>query len=118
VTDGQPDPDRSFAAGHAAGEIAARLAEHDRHFERINGSMEHVAEELHNVVLGIQRLGDAADADRQTARITAAALKEQEQARRDKSETRWTPMSRLITVIVAVAVIAGAVIAYAALGQK
>jgi hypothetical protein len=111
-----------YDQGVIAGRIDARLADHDRHLAKINGSMDRVADRLdalvtgsHDLLLAVQRLTDAAEADRQTVKVTAAALKEAEEARRDQSETRWTPMARLITVIVAVAVVAGVIIAYAAL---
>ena len=45
----------------------------------------------------------------------AAALEKAAKARQDNSDTRWSPMARFISVAVAVAVIAGVVIAYASL---
>lgn len=110
-----PSEPSDFDQGVAAGRIDARLAGHDKHFADINGSIKELAGEMHQLVLAVQRLGDAANADRATAITTAAALKEAEEARRGKSETRWTPMARLITVIVAAAVVAGVIIAYATL---
>jgi hypothetical protein len=91
VTDNGSDYDR----GHAAGEISERLREHDHHFMRINGSMEKVATRLGDLILQVQRLADAAEADRQTVVTTAAALKDADAARRDSSETRWSPLMRL-----------------------
>lgn len=108
-----PTEPSAYDQGHVAGEIAARLAAHDQHFAQINGSMGRLADEMHALVLGVQRLGDAADADRATVVTTASALEKAEQARRDKTETRWSPMARLITVVVAVAVVAGVLVAYA-----
>ncbi len=96
-----------FERGHAAGEIAARLANHDQHFATINGSIARVAEELHAMRMEIQRQGDRAEADRVTVRTTADALKEAEDARREAGEQRWTPMARIAAVAGALAAIAG-----------
>lgn len=110
---GRPASEPSdYDQGVIAGRIEARLAQHDKHFADLNGSIRELAGEVHNVVLAVQRLGDAAEADRATVIARAAALKEAEDTRRAQSETRWTPMARLITVIVAVAVVAGVIIAY------
>jgi len=106
VTDNHSDYDR----GVAAGEIAARLAGHDRHFATINGSMGRVADELRDLRLAVQRLGDAADAARATVITTAAALKDAGEARREQVESRWAPLQRLSLgagiVLAAVGVIA------------
>jgi hypothetical protein len=92
----------AYDRGVAAGEILARLAGHDVHFATINGSMARVADEMHQLVLQVQRLGDAADADRSTVKTTAVALKDADDARRDQSATRWSPMARVIAVVGAV----------------
>ena len=93
----------SYDRGHVAGEIAARLADHDRHFAAINGSMGRLADEMHALVLGVQRLGDAADADRATVKTTATALKDADDARRDSTDQRWSPKAKLIAAVAAVA---------------
>jgi hypothetical protein len=116
---GRPAEPSDYDRGHEAGGIAERLANHDRHLEKINGSMDRVADRLTDLVqsnrdllLIVQRLGDAADADRATAISLATALEKADTARRDKSETQWTPLNRLIAVVVAVAIVAGVIIAY------
>jgi hypothetical protein len=88
-----------YDRGVAAGQILERLAGHDRHFADINGHLATLAIEAHSQTLQLQRLADAAEADRQTTIKTAAALKEAEEARRDQSTTRWTPFARLIAVL-------------------
>jgi hypothetical protein len=95
-----------YARGVAAGQVLSRLDSHDKHFAKLNGSMERVADELARVFLVVQRLGDAADADRATVLVTADALEKAEKARRDKSETGWTPFQRWLTVIGVIAAIA------------
>ena len=117
VTAAEPS---EYEQGVTAGRIDARLQQHDLHLTRINGEMGRVAERLADLVQGnqdllraIQRLGDAADADRATAVSLATALEKAEAARRTKSETSWAPMARVITVLVAAAAVAAALIAYA-----
>ena len=102
-----PEEEGAYGRGHQAGEIAARLADHDRHFAKINGSINDLAREMHAVALGMQRLADSAAADRDTVITTAKALKEAEEARRDKTEQSWSPLARLLAVLVAVATVAG-----------
>jgi hypothetical protein len=104
-----PDDD-PYERGHLAGEIAARLAGHDRHFEKINGSIERFAVETHSLTLAVQRLGDQADAAAATVVVTAAALKAAEDARRAKSESSWSPLARTVSILgglVALATLAG-----------
>jgi hypothetical protein len=98
-----------YDRGVAAGEIAQRLKQHDEHFAAINGSIDRVGDRLDMVVLQLQRLADAAEADRTTVVTTAAALKDAEAARRDTSETRWSPLTRLGVVVGILAGVAGLV---------
>lgn len=103
-----------YDRGVAAGEIAQRLAGHDEHLAKINGSMDRVADELRELRLQVQRLGDAMTSDRATVLTTAAALKDADDARRDKNTQHWTPFQRGIAVIGAIGVVA--TILYYALG--
>jgi len=82
-----------------SGKIEARLAGHDQHFAAINGSIAHLAEEMHQLTLAVQRLGDQADANARTVITTAAALKAAEDARRALSEQRWSPVQKLFAVV-------------------
>ena len=106
----------AYDRGVAAGEIAQRLAGHDQHLAKINGSMDRVADELRELRLQVQRLGDAMTADRATVVTTAAALKDADDARRDQNNQHWTPFQRGIAVIGAIGVIA--TIVYYALGGR
>ena len=85
----------AYDRGVAAGEISARLANHDLHFKAINGSIERLGDEMHLLVLQVQRLGDSAESDRATVLTTAAALKDANLARREAGESRWAPLQRL-----------------------
>jgi hypothetical protein len=98
----------AFDRGHLAGEIAARLAGHDQHFAAINGSLDKIAAGLASQTLAIQALADQARADAVTRVATATALKDAEEARRDKGDQSWTPFQRAFAVVAAVA--AGVVI--------
>lgn len=89
----------SYDKGLEAGKVLQRLEGHDRHFERINGSLESVATELREVKLALQRLGDQAVSRDATVITTAAALKDADQARRDQSERAWTPLSRAYLIL-------------------
>ena len=100
-----------YDRGHAAGGIDARLAEHDGHFRRINGSIENVASELAKLNLSLQRLADQRVADNATVITTAAALKEAEQARRDRSDRSWTPVARVAVVVSMLVAVVGVVLA-------
>jgi hypothetical protein len=95
-----------YERGIAAGEIAQRLCDHDKHFADINGTIKDLVGEVHQVKLAVQRLGDAADADRATVKTTAEALEKQDKARRDQSESRWSPTAKVIAVIAALASVA------------
>jgi hypothetical protein len=87
------------------GAIDARLAGHDRHFHDINGQLARIADEMRETRLAVQRLADAATADRSTAVTTAAALKDADAARRAKSETAWSPLARLSLAVGVVATV-------------
>lgn len=97
----------AFERGEIAGRIEARLNGHDQHFAAINGSMASVAAEMHNLTLAVQGLRDQAIADAATVLKTASALKDAEEARRDKSEQSWTPLTRAFAVIATIATIIG-----------
>jgi hypothetical protein len=105
------NPDESaedaFERGAAAGEVAARLKAHDEHFARINGSLGDVAREMHGLTLAVQRLGDQAVSRDATVLTTAKALKEAEEARRDKTEQAWSPVAKVFAVIAAAATVIG-----------
>lgn len=96
----------AYDRGEAAGQITARLAEHDRHLAKINGEMARVADklhvqntELHAVVQGIARIEQRMGSDETTRISTAIALKDAEAARRFQSEQSWSPVARFSLVL-------------------
>lgn len=101
-----------FDRGHMAGGIAERLAGHDRHFSMINGSLAKIAEEMHEMTMAVQRLGDQADANAKTVITTAAALKDAEEARRDKTEQSWSPVQKILAVIGVLVAVIGLFLAF------
>lgn len=101
----------AFERGHAAGAIAERLASHDRHFAAINGSLDRLASEMHALTLAVQRLGDQAVSRDATVVVTAAALKDAEEARRSKTESSWSPWTKGFATLAAVATAVGLALA-------
>lgn len=97
--------------GYEQGRVDATLIEHAQHLAKINGSIERFASEVHGLMLAIQRLADAADADRSTVKVTAEALEKAETARRDKSEQGWTPFQRGLAVLGALVAVVGTIYA-------
>ena len=67
-------------------------------------------EEISALKMFTQRLSDDAKASRETALSLAKALKEADEARRDKSEQSWTPFQRSIAIISAVTAVTAIVI--------
>jgi hypothetical protein len=107
----------AYDAGHLAGRIDARLADHDRHFAAINGSVARVGDELADMRVQLQRLADSADADRRTVVTTAAALKDAEDARRAVGSDRWSPWQRIAVIVGALTAIAATVVGLVQLGN-
>jgi len=82
----------AYDRGREAGEIHARLAGHDQHFAAINGTIARFGDEMHELVLAVQRLGDQALArqaveDAATAALAAAAA------------ARWSPVAKALAVL-------------------
>ena len=92
-----------YDRGVAAGEIAQRLKEHDGHLGAINGSIDATAKALDRLAMQVQRLADAADADRAKAVALATGLKDADEARRNTETQRWSPLTRLGVILGAVA---------------
>ena len=92
----------AFARGVTAGEVAEQLRRHDTHFSQINGSIDRTAAALEGLRLDVQGLRDQMKADQKTVVVTAQALKDEGQARRDKSDTNWVPVARLFAVVAAI----------------
>ena len=99
-----------YDRGVAAGQLLQRLDGHDEHLARINGSIgdsaraqEAAARALDRLAMQVQRLADAADADRAKAVALATGLKDADEARRNTETQRWAPLTRLGLVLGAIA---------------
>ncbi len=98
----EPESTReAFARGEVSGKVDARLGDHDDHFHRINGSIDRMAtaaelqaNAIQALVLVVQRLTDKMDASETRVIATAKALKEADEARRDKDDQSWSPLAR------------------------
>ena len=91
------------------GRVDQTLTDHGIHLAKINGSIDRFADEVHDLTLVIQRLADAAAADRDTALATARALKDAEESRWEKSRHGWTPVQRLMAFVTALSAVVGTV---------
>lgn len=89
----------AYDRGTAAGMVTAKLAEHDEHLLRINGSMARVADELHTLAMAVQGLRDDNRADAAKVKATAEALEKADAARRDKAESAWSPVAKRLVVV-------------------
>lgn len=107
----------AYDRGRLAGEVAARLAGHDQHFESINGSLDRFANELGQMRLQMQRIADAAAARELTLVTTAQALKESAIAQREAKALRWAPWQKIAVALTVLTPIA-ALIAYILISGK
>lgn len=89
----------AYDRGVLAGEVATRLAGHDKHFEAINGSLAEMVRELHGLGMAMQKMADQNAAAAVTVVATASALKDAEEARRNLSTQSWTPVQRFLAVL-------------------
>ena len=97
-------------ADYKRGVTDRRLDGHDEHFARINGSIADTGKSVDGLrgsvdrlAMQVQRLADAADADRAKAVALATGLKDADEARRNTETQRWSPLTRLGVILGAVA---------------
>jgi len=106
-----------YDRGVIAGEVATRLAGHDKHFSSINGSLDRIAGTLDQflarqniMILEVQRLSDKATASAATVIATASALKDADEARRAQSVTAWSPWQKVLAAIAGIGVVFGMIV--------
>jgi hypothetical protein len=109
------DSPSDYNRGIEVGGVLARLDGHDKHFASINGHLADMAKAMTSLDLGVQRLGDQAMAAAATVLTTASALKDADEARRDKSTAGWSPWARGMTAIGALATVLTVLFGYLAL---
>jgi hypothetical protein len=90
-----------YTRGHTDGQITARLAQHDKHFESINVSIEALGHEVHDLGLAVQRLTQMEENRDKTLLKTATVLKEVDDNRRQEIEDRWLPWAKVLAVLIA-----------------
>jgi hypothetical protein len=100
----------AFVRGQESGKVDQRLGDHDVHFTAINGSLARLAINVADLVLVVQRLADKFDASEVRVVATAAALKEADLARRDKTDRSWSPLARWSTAVGILAAVVGLVV--------
>lgn len=96
--------DQAYIRGVTAGEIAARLAGHDKHLGAINGSLADLVVRFDGLRADVQR---AADRTEESARTVAASAK----AVRAAGERAWLPWSRIISLVAAAASLVAIIVA-------
>jgi hypothetical protein len=93
-------PETEYSRGHAAGGQDARLDGHDHRLAAINGSIDHLGQQVTGLRLDVQALTVQALAAASTATTVAQALK-------DKSEQTWSPYAKVIAVVGALVALIG-----------
>jgi hypothetical protein len=104
-------PEQAFERGVGVGRIEQRLAGHDVHLGKINGSVADVARELASLRaeqanelvalrLAVQSLSDAISTEKLVS-----------EARREESDYAWTPLQRFTVGLVTLVVVAALAIA-------
>lgn len=97
--------DREYDRGHVAGGQDARLDGHDRRLAAINGSIDHLTQQVTGLRLDVQALTVQALAAASTATTVAQALK-------DKADQSWSPVAKIITVVLALAALGGLAVGF------
>jgi hypothetical protein len=109
----------AFDRGHHEGGVEARLREHEKHLNSINGSIERGVTGLADVKTALQQLASdtkagldtviaTANAAAATVVATADALAKADEARRKKSDASWSPWQKFIGLITSLVIAAGA----------
>lgn len=73
--------------------------------------LDRAEQNINSLNLVTQRLGDDAQASRETALSLAKALRDADEARRDKSTDAWSPFQRAVVVLSALTALAAVIIA-------
>jgi hypothetical protein len=92
-----------FERGKDAGEISARLRQHDQHFTEINGSIAKMGSEMHQLNLKLQQVIDDGVNRDKTTMATALALKDEESRRRMAAELKWGRFQKVFAVLAGLA---------------
>lgn len=113
-----PGDESDYQRGQIDGKVEARLDSHDDQLKHIFGVLAKVGRDLNALVLATQHLEEAARADKETAKATAAALADAEESRRAKSEDHWTPFQRVFAGIGGLSALTGCLYVLAEVLQR
>jgi len=94
-----------YNRGVDAGKIDARLAGHDQHFAKINGSIEKMANEMHNLVLAVQQLKDGNTNTANALDRYDRTLGAIDQLSLERLKQPWGSQTKLVAIISAVGII-------------
>ena len=108
----------AYERGADAGRIEETLRRYGEHFDAINGSVAATAAALAQLSMQVQRLADQSVADAKTRVSTADAVEKARKgaadqvegervARKERSDTAWTPVARIATFLGIVVTILG-----------
>lgn len=95
------------------GKLDATVAEHAKHLDKINGSLETIARQMKDISDGMLRAAEKASGRDAIAVNTAQVVKDTRQAAIDKSEAGWKPWQRIFAAIVGIAALIGIGVAVA-----
>jgi hypothetical protein len=95
-------------SAYKRGMLDATVAEHSRHLEKINGSLEMISAQMVAAANAMTLAAEKAASRDAIAVHTAQTVKDTRQEAIDRSQGTWTPWSRIIIVLVALAALAGA----------
>jgi hypothetical protein len=95
-------------AAYKRGMLDATVAEHSRHLEKINGTLETISGQMTAAANAMTIAAEKAAARDAIAVHTAQVVKDTRQEAIDKSQNAWLPWSRILVVLVALAALVGA----------
>lgn len=96
-----PEETAARARGHLDGEVAARLTAAEARLDAINGSVKSSTAAIEGLRLDVQKLDIEAVTREVTTLATAAALEAARKMRQESNEHAWSPVQRLLAIIVA-----------------
>lgn len=95
--------EEAYRRGLAAGEVTAKLAQHEAHLATINGSIEGLRHEMGSLTGEVHSLRDELAGREANAEAAASALRNADDARRSEAEMSWGRFQRVFAIIATVA---------------
>ena len=114
------DNGTDFDRGHAAGEIAERLREHDRRLEKINGSVDRMADKAEDQNTEMARFRGEITAFRgeistvrQSLESAVTAVRDAHASKEKQADRRWARVLAVVGAVAALSTIIGLAVALA-----